>query len=291
MIMTFTELKQLIKKELNGIYDWSEIESFLYRLTDFKLGLSRIDFALNPNTIIEHGDFFKRSISLLRLETPIQYIIGETSFYGLTFKVNSDTLIPRPETEELVDWIVKDTVNLEALTVLDIGTGSGCIPISLSLNMNNADVCAFDVSNKALDIAKINAKHNSAKVKFILQDILKYDCNTTNFLKDSKYKFDVIVSNPPYVRLSEKMKMKRNVLHFEPHLALFVKDEDPLLFYRTIGNYAIENLKIGGVLYFEINQNFGLQTIELLKDIGFNSVELKQDLSGNDRMIKAKREH
>ena len=193
--------------------------------------------------------------------------------------VNKHVLIPRPETEELIEWIVKDSKNKTNIDVLDIGTGSGCIPIALHKNMSNANVNTIDVSTKAIETAKKNAKNNQANINFIHQDIL-----TTETLPN---KYDVIVSNPPYVRNLEKQEMQKNVLDYEPHLALFVEDHDPLIFYKKIAELAKTSLKPKGALYFEINQYLGNETVELLKKLDFKNIELKKDMFGNDRMVKA----
>ncbi|WP_377712814.1 peptide chain release factor N(5)-glutamine methyltransferase [Pseudofulvibacter geojedonensis] len=287
--MKLEELRQYIKKELSSVYEPSEVEAFLFRLTDFRLGLNRIDFVLKSDIIISEEDvqFFEKAIAELKTEKPIQYILGETSFYGLTFKVTPKTLIPRPETEELVDWIINDqlTINNNQLTILDIGTGTGCIPISLAKNLPDTNVFAVDVSKEALLIAQENAVNNEVKVEFVEQNILEHNLIDESHLLSQK--FDVIVSNPPYVRELEKHEIKKNVLAYEPHLALFVEDTDALLFYREIANYALTHLTKNGSLYFEINQYLGKETVELLQGIGFSQVELRKDLSGNDRMIKA----
>jgi release factor glutamine methyltransferase len=205
--------------------------------------------------------------------------------------VNENTLIPRPETEELVEWIVSESrkSEVESMKILDIGTGSGCIAISLAKNLPNAEVFAVDVSEKALSVAQKNADINKVEVNFVNADILKIndlaELTTSNFQLPNY--FDIIVSNPPYVRNLEKAEIKPNVLEFEPHLALFVEDTDALLFYRKIAELASKNLKENGKLFFEINQYLGKETVELLEDLGFNSIELKKDIYGNDRMIRS----
>lgn len=281
--MNLKSLKNYMIAELQAINNGSEIDAFFLRLLDFKLNISKIDVVLNPNLTIELADelFFKSAISELKQEKPIQYILGETEFYGLTFKVNEFTLIPRPETEELVDWIVKDNLKKDHISVLDIGTGSGCIPISLAKNLKDADITTMDVSEQAIEMATKNASMHNVVVDFKHNDILKH----TN----TPVKYDVIVSNPPYVRNLEKQEIKKNVLAYEPHLALFVADDDALIFYRKIAEFAMSNLKDSGTLYFEINQYLGKESVELVKCIGFKNVELRQDLSGNDRMLKAYR--
>jgi len=289
--MTLSDLKAKMKSVLAIIYDQTEIDSFFDILIDYKLRLSKIDFLLSPNTVVTDNDvlFFESAIQKLKEEQPIQYILGETEFYGLPFKVTENTLIPRPETEELVDWIVKDCSHYEEerrsnLSILDIGTGSGCIPVSLAKNLPKAKVSTVDVSGEAIKVAQQNAALNNIEVSFIHGDILRY---TELVSVSHKDKYDVIVSNPPYVRNLEKQEIKKNVLAHEPHLALFVEDDDALIFYRKIAEFALEHLKKEGVLYFEINQYLGKETVKSIKKIGFETVELRKDMSGNDRMIKA----
>ena len=248
---------------------------------NFKLKLSRTDVALNPQLKIKEVDssFLEISLNKLKENIPIQYIIGETVFYGLTFKVNSAVLIPRPETEELVEWILSEHKSTQPFTILDIGTGSGCIAISLAKNLPNATVFAMDISNDALVIAKKNAFNNHVKVNFIENDIL-----TTTKLPS---KFDIIVSNPPYVKEDEKNQMKPNVLDNEPHIALFVNNSNPLLFYDKIADLSKNHLSKNGILYFEINQYLNDETKTLLQFKGFKNIQLKKDIYQNYRMIKA----
>ena len=281
--MLLKQYKNHFFEALNSVHDANEIESFFFILIEYLHNLKRIDLALNPDFEISDEEVLKWEaiISDLKTEKPIQYSIGETWFYDSKFYVNEHTLIPRPETEELVDWIIKTHKSkdkIDKLAVLDIGTGTGCIPISLKKNIPQAEVFAIDVSEEALKIAHKNAETNRVVVNFILQNILE--------TKDLNQNFDVIVSNPPYVRNLEKQEIKKNVLEFEPHLALFVEDTDALLFYRKIAQLALKNLTANGLLFFEINQYLGKETVELLETLGFKNVELKKDIYGNDRMIK-----
>ncbi len=285
--------------EVAQFFDESEAESFFYIILQKFHNLKRIDLALQPNLELSKFelDKWEAIVTELKTQKPIQYILGETEFYGLPFLVNENTLIPRPETEELVELIFKDvnynkelrqaqSDNYSIVTILDIGTGSGCIAISLAKNIENVNVFAIDISEKALKIAKINAEINEVEVNFICENILE-----TVFLSAVEgfpKLFDVIVSNPPYVRNLEKAEIAANVLAFEPHLALFVEDTDALLFYRKIAQLAKKSLSENGRLYFEINQYLGIETVELLENLGFQDVILMQDIYGNDRIIKCK---
>lgn len=291
--MVIKELKTHFFDALKNIQDEREIESFFFILTEYLHNLKRVDVALNPNFELSEDDVEKWNAILadLQQEKPIQYIIEEAWFYGLRFEVNENTLIPRPETEELVEWIIesqKSKVESQKLAILDIGTGSGCIPISLKANLPQANVSAIDVSENALEVAKRNAASNQVDIHFIQTNILEVEdlsqLGTSNFQLPAS--FEIIVSNPPYVRVLEKQEIKKNVLDYEPHLALFVDDNDALLFYRKIAQLALKNLTPNGLLFFEINQYLGKETVTLLENLGFNNIELKKDIYGNDRMIR-----
>ena len=290
--MLLKNYKTTFLQELSSLYEEQEIESFFYIILEKLHGLKRIDLALNPQTVMDgaHLKQWKNIVSELKKQRPIQYILGETTFYGLSFLVNENTLIPRPETEELVELIIEST-NYELrntkLKVLDIGTGSGCIAISLAKHLPTSEVFAIDVSEEALATAKKNAELNKVAIDFISTNIL--DIVTLSAVAGLDKQFDIIVSNPPYVRNLEKDEIKPNVLEYEPHLALFVDDIDPLLFYRKIAELAIKNLNPNGKLYFEINQYLGKETIKLLEDFGFRNVELKKDIYGNDRIISCEK--
>lgn len=280
--MYLKEYKTQFAKELSSIYDEHEIDSFFYILLEAFHQMKRIDLAINQNMELDTIQLlqWETVLSQLKEQKPIQYILGETEFYGLPFYVNENTLIPRPETEELVGWIIhksKVESRKSKVKILDIGTGTGCIAISLTKNLPNAEVFALDVSNKALEIATKNAKRNNVNITFINQSILEID--------DLEQQFDIIVSNPPYVRNLEKQEIKKNVLNFEPHLALFVEDDDALLFYRKITELAQKNLSEKGMLFFEINQYLGKEMIALLENNNFLNIELRKDIYGNDRMI------
>ena len=280
--MKIKEYKGHFIKALLPFYDEMEAESFFYLLLENKRQLRRIDLALDVDSVFSKSEILNWNAILekLKIQIPIQYIIGTTHFYGLEFIVDENVLIPRPETEELVDWIVKLNSKLSKkknLKILDIGTGSGCIAVSLAKNIPNSEVFAIDVSEKALAIAKKNAILNKVPVTFLHKNILE--------TKDLNQKFDIIVSNPPYVRNLEKAEIKPNVLDNEPHLALFVPDNDPLIFYKKIAELAAANLNPNGQLFFEINQYLGKETQELLEYIGLKNIELRKDIYGNDRMI------
>ena len=262
-------------KQLKDIANEREIISWAYISIDFLLGYNRSECIINSDKEIgiDITDRFRQIIEDLKANIPIQYILGETEFYGLKFKVNEHTLIPRPETEELVLWILEHEFN----SALDIGTGSGCIPIAIKKN-KNVEISAIDVSETALLVAKENAKTNEVKINFFKQDILK---------TDNLERVDVIISNPPYILEKEKDLILSNVLDNEPHLALFVTNENPLLFYKKIAELSYACLSKNGLLFFEINESFGIEIIELLKCIGFVDIELKKDINEKDRMLKA----
>lgn len=226
-------------------------------------------------------DVLNEMIARLKKNEPIQYVIGAEVFCGWTFEVNENVLIPRPETQELVRWIEADWKSDAPCRILDVGTGSGCIAISLSKLLEGAEVEAWDISEGALRVARRNADRNEAQVFFRQVDVLKA-CT-----EDCRY--DVIVSNPPYITESEKQDMDANVLDWEPHTALFVPDADPLLFYRRIAELGVSMLKEGGALYFEINRAYGEETVRMLEGLGYKQIELRKDNWGNDRMIKANR--
>jgi len=279
--MKLLQFKKQFFSELSELFPETEIQSFFNLLTKFKLKLTRIEVALQPEFIINeaHLNYLQNALGELKKQVPIQYIIGETEFYGLIFKVNNAVLIPRPETEELVNWIVNDYKNESELKILDIGTGSGCIAISLAKFFPKAQIFAVDVSNEALKVAKTNATNNNVSINFVEADILNI-----HVLEE---KYDIIVSNPPYIRELEKDLMQQNVVDNEPHLALFVKDNDPLLFYNKISDLAINNLTNNGSLYFEINQYLGDKMIDLLVSKGFKNCIVKKDFYDVDRMVKA----
>ncbi|MBT7135234.1 MAG: peptide chain release factor N(5)-glutamine methyltransferase [Polaribacter sp.] len=284
-VMTLKECRLHIHEALSKIYPKTEIDSFFFLMIEEKLNLQRIDTVLKPDLLISQDNLttFLKIIKRLQNEEPIQYILKKTSFYGLPFIVDKNTLIPRPETEELVAWIIEEASKgklhkKDKISILDIGTGTGCIPISLAKNLIKSSVSAIDISQKALLIAKKNALLNNTKIDFFEMDIL----NTESLPQ----KFDIIVSNPPYVRELEKTEIKKNVLQNEPHLALFVDNNNPLLFYKKIADLAIKYLRQDGLLFFEINQYLEKETVKMLEMKGFKNIELRKDLFGNYRMIQ-----
>lgn len=232
------------------------------------------DVTLNPRQEM----LLYSTIERLKKHEPIQYILGHCDFCGHTFKVTPDTLIPRPETSELVEWIAEEQKGSK-VNILDIGTGSGCIAISLSCKLPGCNIAAWDISSGALAVAEENNRSNGSEVTFSQVDILAYQPQCEMF--------DIIVSNPPYIKENERKSMEANVLDWEPHTALFVPDNDPLLFYRAIAEKALVMLTPGGALYFEINRAHGADTVEMLQSLGYRKTELRKDLAGNDRMIKA----
>lgn len=289
--MLLKNYKTVFISELTSIYDEVEAESFFYLSLEKLHNLKRIDLALQPNFELTESevDNWNNILDDLKSQKPIQYILGETEFYGLPFLVNENVLIPRPETEELVQLIIVESqkIKKETIRILDIGTGSGCIAVSLAKNLPNAQVFAIDVSEKALKVAKKNAEINQVSINFIQTNILETNnlaqLSTNN--QQPTTEFDIIVSNPPYVRHLEKDEIKKNVLDYEPHLALFVEDNDALLFYRKIAQLSKTSLIQNGKLYFEINQYLGKETVELLEELEYENIKLLKDIYGNDRMI------
>ena len=271
------KLVNIIPKFLSEINNFSrrEVTSFAYLSIEKILGYSKSDCIIYSNQELTNDNIisFENIINDLKQNIPIQYILGEAHFYDLKFKVNSSTLIPRGETEELVQYILLH----DFISVLEIGTGSGCIAVSIAKN-SNSKITAIDNSIEALEIAKSNAILNSVKINFVLSDVFNFS--------DTK-KYDLIVSNPPYVLESEKKLMDKNVLDYEPHNALFVRDNDPLVYYNEIAKIATNILNKNGLLFFEINENYSKQIIELLSNLNFVDIELKKDINGKERMIKA----
>ncbi len=273
-----SDILSFFLKELKGCYTENEIRSMFYISIEHILNYSKSDTIISSNVELKEDlkiSFIEIVERLLKRE-PIQYIMMETTFYGLSFFSRRGVLIPRSETEELVDWIIKDNESSEK-RYLDIGTGSACIIVSLAKNLQGS-FYGIDVSPNALREAKQNIIRNNVDVILDKVDIL---------ISDLSGNWDIIVSNPPYVLESEKKYMKKNVLNWEPEIALFVEDSDPLIFYRIIAEQATKVLNKNGILYFEINESFGQKTIDMLDKKGFVNIELKKDINDKDRMVKA----
>jgi len=283
---TIQDVFTLFKQSLGNVYDANEIEAVTLLVVNEISGLSKAQIKAFPEKeiIVEQAEKLDEILSRLKTGEPVQYILGYTEFYGLPFKVNPSVLIPRSETEELVEWVLNSVEGkYSKASILDIGTGSGCIAISLKKNLTGALVSAIDISVDALETAKQNADLNGVDVSFIQADIL----NPSTY--NSQTSISIIISNPPYVTLYDKMQMHTNVTDFEPHSALFVPDEDPLIFYKAIADFALDHLTENGLLFLEINESLGMETVELLKKKGFKNIELREDMSGRDRMIKGTR--
>ena len=275
-------MKTIAKKIQEGLschYPTGEVTALTRILAIELLGISQMVFFLKDNVtlIAEQETLLNNAIERLAKHEPIQYILGYSDFCGLRFKVTPATLIPRPETSELVEWIASEATGNEK--ILDIGTGSGCIAVSLANRLPKSDISAWDISDEALAVAEENSKTNGCNITFSQVDILAY--------QPQGEQFDIIVSNPPYIRDLEKSGMEANVLDWEPHTALFVPDNDPLLFYRTIAQKGKEMLHPGGKLYFEINREYGKATCDMLASLGYTNIELRKDFAENDRMVRA----
>ncbi|KQN38821.1 hypothetical protein ASE92_05210 [Pedobacter sp. Leaf41] len=280
--MKLGELEEHFKEELSQQYDGDEAREIFSLAAEHVLKFSPGRLRMMGDSVMDFVHF-QKLLSILNdliIGKPIQYILGEAHFYGLVFIVNENVLIPRPETEELVDWIISalKLKPTDSIKILDIGTGSGCIPITLKKHLSKASVSTLDVSADALEVAQRNAVQLNTPLSFIHANILKYS---------GEEKYDVIVSNPPYIRELEKIDMHSNVLNYEPKLALFVDDNNPLIFYNAISDFAKTNLKPTGNLYLEINEFLSSETMEMLSAKGFTSIDLRKDMQGKNRMIKA----
>lgn len=274
------DIRRLFKDychQLQELYPSYEAESLVYLLFEYFLKLKRTDL-LKENNIDVIPQALEQARMKLMEGIPFQYIVQSAPFYGRDFMVNPSVLIPRNETEELVHLILNENKG-KGLKIMDLGTGSGCIPITLALEMDHPAIIAVDISRAALELAKFNAHTFESRVAFYQLDILNEGFPERNL--------DILISNPPYVRVSEKQSMHQNVLDHEPHLALFVTDEDPLVFYRSIAIKGREALKSGGKLYLEINAALGQQVIELLSSSNYSEIRLIKDLNGKDRMVAA----
>ncbi len=287
--MTLGDIESIYINQLPAFYDKDEAKAIAALAVEHICHISKSYYMLHKSdmlTLMEETSLI-RILDELRFGRPLQYVLEEADFFGLRFKVNSGVLIPRPETEELVHWVLTFVKGknisgglTDDLSILDIGTGSGCIPVALKKNLPGAFVCAVDISRDALATAMQNAVLNNTEVEFIHGDILDNSFNT------GPLTFNLIVSNPPYVTLAEKGKMLQNVLEYEPHMALFVPEDDPLLFYRHIADFSLKHLRPEGSLFLEINEALGMETCELLGQKGFKT-ELRKDLRGKDRMVMA----
>ncbi len=276
------ELQALMKMQLREMYPPQEADSIVRRLFEYITKLSPAEMALQKNRKLSESEihFIQRSFKRLKHHEPLQYVIGSTNFFGFEFKVDPDVLIPRPETEELVDWILKDRKDPSAsIRILDIGTGSGCIAISLKKHLPEAEVHAIDISKGALDIAEENAFHLDTVISFRQLDILDEES------RGDMPGFDIIVSNPPYVNSEDRERMEPNVLEHEPALALFVDDDDPLLYYREIIEFSLDHLNKKGRLYFECNEKSAHEVVRMLTENGFSKIESRKDMQGKPRMV------
>ncbi len=283
---TVGELSSEFKQALASVYEPNETEALALLTLSEITGLTKAQLKAFPEKQLmpEQAEHIKNIQTRLQTGEPIQYILGYTEFFGLQFNVNSSVLIPRPETEELVEWVWDEVSSLKLAvgSILDIGTGSGCIAISLKKKLPGATVSAVDISGAAIDTAKQNADLNKVEIDFIQDDIL----NPSNLSLLTNH-YSLMVSNPPYVTQQDKNQMHRNVIDFEPHTALFVPENDPLMFYKAIADFAMANLNLEGLLFFEINESLGKETMEMLAAKGFKNIELRKDMGGRDRMIRA----
>ena len=277
--------KQIVNR-ISDIYDEREASSIIKMLLEESFGLSFVDVCLGALDRLSDKEEESLEVKIVQLEKgePVQYVIGHADFYGRKFAVEPGVLIPRPETEELVSWIKEESKGIRGNRngkkyLLDVGCGSGCISVSLALELPDVDVSAWDISDTALRVTKKNAKALGASVDIYMQDAL-------NAPDGDRDLWNVIVSNPPYICAKEAEDMERNVLEHEPHEALFVPDTDPLLFYRAIAEYGTHALCRGGRLYFEINRAYGKETVDMLKALGYSDIELRKDAFGNDRMVR-----
>ena len=284
---TIQAVKSYFKERLQDHFSESEMKFMFKEAVMVRLNLTASEYVLSDSNLLSESDllFFRSVVKRLLSNEPFQYIIGKTVFFGLEIATDSRALIPRPETEELVDWITEEFPKNSSLLIADVCTGSGCIALALKSYFLNATVFATDISQEALQLTQENAKQLNLSVTTVLSDAKTPDSAVSSQLQYS----DIWVSNPPYIPMKDKSEMLENVLTFEPHLALFVEDEDPLIFYREIGKNALLNLKAGGKLFFEIHEDLSAETADLLKGIGFVNMEMRKDLQGKLRMIKAEK--
>ena len=281
--MNYSQIKKIFHQQLKEIYIENELDSLFFIALEYVTSISKIEYILQKEEEISEEKLIELKFILEELtkNKPIQYITKNAYFYGLNFYVNEKVLIPRQETNELVDWVLMSVTHSKPIKILDIGTGSGCIAITLKKNLPLSEVFAIDISNEAIQVAQKNANDNEVEINFSQKNILE--------INDLKSNFDIIISNPPYVRELEKLEMAPNVLDNEPHLALFVPDNNPLLFYEKITEIALKNLTEDGMLFFEINQYLSEETKKMIENKGFKNVTLRKDLQENYRMILAKK--
>jgi release factor glutamine methyltransferase len=284
-MMKVSEIIDDYRKGLSELYSAGELSQVTFMVFEYVLNFSKTDLVMKRDKIlsVEQENEFARILSELKKNKPVQYVLGHAWFYGMKFIVNEHVLIPRQETEELVDWIIRDEGRRvgDDFRIIDVCTGSGCIAVSLKANLPGSEIFALDVSADAIKVASKNASLNKMNIHFIQNDIL------LPFPDSPIPRFEIIVSNPPYVLHTDKEDMTERVLNYEPHLALFAKDDDPLIFYKGISEFALLHLKPGGKLYFEINELKGKEVVELLVSKGFSDVVLKKDMNGKDRMVRA----
>jgi len=281
---TVSAIKSYMIERLTGFYSEREVNYFFKSAVTKRLNLNDTEFLLASNNRLSESDllFFRSVVKRLQDREPFQYIIGNTWFYDLQLKCDKRALIPRPEPEELVDLIIRENQNQLNLNLLDLCSGSGCIAISLAKNLKESKVIGIEFSQDAIDLSKKNSLLNHVAVSFLYGNVLE---NLPIDIEDKS--IDIIVSNPPYIPLKDKEKMEKNVLDFEPHMALFVSNENPLVFYQSIAKHATYKLKDKGLIYFEIHEDYGSETKNMLEDIGFENVIIIQDLQGKNRFIKA----
>lgn len=282
---TVGSIKAYFNTKLSDLFTESELKLIVKELTIKRFNISSSDYLSFSESLLSESDllFYRDALKRLQNEEPFQYILGETWFYDLNLKIDSRALIPRPETEELVEWVSSDLKGVPNQTIMDLCSGSGCVALALKNNLKDASVIASELSDGALDLIAENAERTKLNVEIVAMDVLKEEAYS-NLAPDS---FDCWVSNPPYIPTKEKALMAANVLEHEPEMALFVEDNDPLIFYREIAQQALQYLKPDGALYYEINEHLGEATRQLLEEIGFVNIELRKDLQGRDRMMKA----
>jgi release factor glutamine methyltransferase len=284
---TIREIKIYFNKELIGQFSENEIKLILKESVKDRLGITSEDYIIADNQLLSESDllFFRNVVKRLQSNEPFQYILGKTEFFGLEMFTDERALIPRPETEELIEWISQEFSSTENWRIADICTGSGCIALALKYTFPNAEIVASDLSISALELAKKNSDKLNLTFHLIHADATKVEFGKP-FEENS---YDIWVSNPPYIPNAEIESMDKNVLDFEPHIALFVENEDPLLFYRQISLNALRYLKSGGSLFFELHENFAAETLNLLRDLGFVNIVVRKDLQGKNRMLKAQK--